>query len=90
MKVIVVGMPKTGVTSMKSALTMLGYNVYGTFQNFYHLNKEWQAIYLTGGKMEDFYNMFKNVDAVVDIPAVYFWDEIHKAFPSAKVVWLVF
>ena len=90
MKVIVAGMSKTGVSSMQSALTMLGYNVYGVMENFHHLNKEWQTIYSTGGNTEDFYYMFKNVDAVADIPAVYFWDEIHKAFPNAKVVVLVF
>ena len=29
--------------------------------------------------------MYKDVDAVVDAPAFYFWEEIHKAFPDAKV-----
>nr|XP_039273077.1 uncharacterized protein LOC120347234 [Styela clava] len=30
--------------------------------------------------------MYKDVDAVTDYPAFYFWEEIHKAFPEAKVI----
>ena len=30
--------------------------------------------------------MYENVDAVVDIPVYYFWEEIHWAFPDAKVI----
>ena len=29
--------------------------------------------------------MYKDVDAVVDAPAFFFWEEIHKAHPDAKV-----
>ena len=38
-----------------------------------------------GGTKEDFYRMYKNVDAVADTPAFFFWQEIHEAFPDSKV-----
>nr|XP_039263445.1 uncharacterized protein LOC120339396 [Styela clava] len=30
--------------------------------------------------------MFEDVDAVTDVPSCYFWEEIHKAFPDAKII----
>ena len=33
----------------------------------------------------DFYKMYKDVDAVTDMPAFYFWKQILEAFPDAKV-----
>ena len=85
MKVIVAGMPKTGTKTMQAALTELGYKVYDYEENVLFLNDEWRKIYSEGGSTEDFYEMYKNVDAVTDVPPCYFWDEIHKAFPESKV-----
>ena len=39
-----------------------------------------------GGSTEDFRRMFANVDAVTDVPCVFFWEEILEAFPEAKVI----
>ena len=86
MKVIVAGLSKTGTKSMQHALKVLGYNVYDFWENFSYLGSDWEKICSGGGSSEDFYNMFKNVDAVTDNPAAYFWDEIYKAFPDAKVM----
>ena len=85
MKIIVVGTQKTGTISMKAALEALGYSVCGFIDSFFRMKKEWEKIYSVGGTTEDFYKMFKDVDAVLDLPGSYFWDEILKAFPNAKV-----
>ncbi|XP_039254414.2 uncharacterized protein LOC120331409 [Styela clava] len=86
MKVIVAGYPKTGTKSMNWALTRLGYKVYDYPENVYLLQKEYKKIFTQGWTTEDFRRMYENVDAVVDIPAFYFWEEIHKAFPDAKII----
>ena len=86
MKVIVAGLSKTGTKSMQLALKTLGYNVYDFMENYTYLRKDWEKIFLTGGSTEDFYRMFKNVDAVTDNPAAYFWDEIYAAFPDSKII----
>ena len=85
MKVIVAGMAKTGTKSMCAALKELGYSVYDYNENMLLLGKEWMKICAEGGSTEDFRRMYENVDAVTDIPACYYWDEIHKAFPDSKV-----
>lgn len=85
MKVIVAGMPKTGTKSMHAALEMLGYSVYDFPENAFILTDEYDKIVCKGWETDDFRRMYENIDAVVDYPAFYFWDEIHKAFPEAKV-----
>jgi len=85
MKVIVAGLPKTGTKSMVAALQELGYTVYDFMENATLLKQNWENIMLRGGSTEDFRRMYENVDAVTDVPACYYWDEIHKAFPDAKV-----
>ncbi|CAK8686999.1 unnamed protein product [Clavelina lepadiformis] len=86
MKVICAGYSKTGTKSMQAALTELGYNVYDYMENFAYLYDDWMKILKEGGTTEDFRRMFENVDAVTDLPCYYFWDEIHKAFPEAKII----
>ncbi|XP_076810153.1 uncharacterized protein LOC143452898 [Clavelina lepadiformis] len=86
MKVICAGMSKTGTKSLRAALTLLGYNVYDFLENYQYLGGEWNRIASEGGTTEDFRRMFENVDAVTDMPGCSFWDEIHKAFPDAKII----
>ena len=85
MKIIVAGYPKTGTKTMTEALEKLGYVVYDHYDHFYYHGKEWNKLLTTGGTTEDFKRMYKDVDVVVDSPCYYFWQEIHKAFPDAKV-----
>lgn len=86
MKVIVAGFPKTGTKSLNAALTKLGYKVYDYFENVYYLEESYTKIYSEGWTTEDFRKMYEDVDAVVDSPAMYFWEEISKAFPEAKII----
>ena len=78
-------MPKTGTKSVKEALQMLGFTVYDVEENFLYLYDEWTKIMTVGGNVEDFKRMYSNVDATCDVPACYFWEDMHKAFPDAKV-----
>ena len=85
MKVILAGQAKTGTKTMASALQELGMNVYDSFEHFNYLEAEWIEIFTRGGTIEDFRKMYRNVDAVTDTPVWYFWEELSKAFPEAKV-----
>lgn len=87
MKIIVAGYPKTGTKTMDAALRTLGYSVYGHTENIFRLEKEWKKILSEGGSMEDFKKMYEDIDAVSDVPACFFWEEILQAFPEAKVRW---
>ena len=85
MKIIVASSPKTGTKSIAEALKYLGYNVYDYLEHFWYHEKEWKEICIYGSCVDTFKKMYSNVDVVVDIPACYFWEEIHEAFPDAKV-----
>ncbi|XP_077965556.1 uncharacterized protein LOC144411824 [Styela clava] len=86
MKVISAGFPKTGTKTMTVALKTLGFNVYDYMENSTILGKDWEIIFKAGGTTEDFRRMYENVDAVSDVPPCYFWQELHKAFPDAKII----
>jgi len=87
MKVIVAGLNKTGTTTMAVALKQLpGYDViYHYMQHYGENGSEWKKVCEAGGRKEIFQRMYENVDAVTDIPAAYFWEELLEAFPEAKV-----
>ena len=85
MKVIVAGFSKTGTKSLNVALNKLGYEVYDYMEHYWYHGDYWKRIFEGKGSLEDFKEMYENVDAVVDIPVYYFWEEIHWAFPDAKV-----
>ncbi|XP_039264768.2 uncharacterized protein LOC120340550 [Styela clava] len=86
MKVIYAGYPKTGTKTITAALRILGFSVYDFMENTTILGKDWVKIFRDGWTTEDFKRMYENVDAVSDMPPCYFWEEIHKAFPEAKII----
>ena len=85
MKVIVAGYSKTGTKTMNAALKDLGYKVYDNTEHFVFHFEEWDQIFKGNGSEADFKRMYESVDAVTDHPANIYWQEIHKAFPDAKV-----
>jgi len=86
MKVIFAGYSKCGTKTMAEALRILGYNVYDFMENYEYLGDKWMKVFKEGGTKDDFYEMYKDVDAVTDMPAFYFWNQILEAFPDAKIV----
>ncbi|XP_020629799.1 uncharacterized protein LOC110066886 [Orbicella faveolata] len=85
MKVICAGLSKTGTKSIAKALRVLGFSVFDFLEHVNIHHDEWVAIYRRG-KTPDFLSMYKDVDAVTDLPAAIWYDEIHQTFPDAKVI----
>ena len=85
MKVILASMPKCGTKTMADALRELGYTVDDALDQWQRHMNEWERILAEGCTTEDLQTMYKDVDAVTDMPASGLWEEIHKAFPDAKV-----
>ena len=85
MKVICAGLSKTGTTSLGNALRVLGYKVYDFPEHADIHGNEWLAIY-RGEKTADFASMYEAVDAVTDLPAAFWYQEILEAFPDAKII----
>merc|ERR1712002_1454087 len=86
MKVIYAGFSKCGTKSMAAALRELGMNVYDVMECYEHQRDAWAVVFRQGGSTEHFQRMFEGVDAVTDQPSCFFWEEIHKAFPDAKII----
>ena len=70
---------------MANALEILGFKVYDCKEHVTIHVDEWLDLYLKG-KTPDFASMYKDVDAVTDIPANIWHEEILQAFPAAKVI----
>jgi len=86
MKVICAGYPKTGTKSMANALRALGYDVHDVEEHFAY-NLENYVEFLEGRVgPEIFQKMYKDVDAVTDVPACTLWNVIFTQFPDAKII----
>ena len=85
MKVICAGMSKTGTTSIAQALRILGFKVYDYPEHREFHMDEWLDVYCEG-KSLDFISMYRDVDAVTDVPTAFWFQEIYEAFPDAKVI----
>ena len=70
---------------MAEAFRTLGLTCYDVLENYQFLRDDWMKIFTEGGSREEFRRMFEDVDAVTDMPACLFWEEILDAFPEAKV-----
>ena len=73
LKIIGIGMPRTGTASLCEALRILGYNA---------IHHEPERIDLDTVNADSFAGLYDDVDAVVDMPAAYFADEI----PAEKYI----
>ncbi|XP_078484254.1 uncharacterized protein LOC144744175 [Ciona intestinalis] len=86
MKIIVAGCVKTGTKSLTEALTKLDYNVYNYMEHFWFHREQWERFFEGKGKVEDFRQMYEDVDVVCDGPISFFWEEIFSVYPDAKII----
>ncbi|XP_015759052.1 PREDICTED: uncharacterized protein LOC107338332 [Acropora digitifera] len=85
MKVICAGLAKTGTKSITKALRHLGYEVYDWEEQIFYFMDQWIDVFQNGAAPDVKY-IYQNADAVVDVPGVFFWEEILEAFPDCKVI----
>ena len=85
MKVICARIGKTGTTSTAKALRHLGFTVFDWEEQTFYFLDHLVDVFQTGAEL-DAKRVYQNVDAIVDYPGNYFWEEILKAFPDSKVI----
>ncbi len=87
LRVVGAGLPRTGTTSLKEALTrLLGGPCYHMFELFGHPEHLpiWQSA--TDGDAVDWGAVFGDFRAAVDWPTSAFWPELIEAYPDAIVL----
>ena len=90
-QVIVAGMSRTGTDSMKRAMEILygkpAYHMSVVLNKPQHL-QFWSnlAFDLVKPEEADWQQLFRGYIATTDMPSVYYFEQIEKAFPEAKVI----
>ena len=89
MKIICAGQIKTGTKSLAKALEILGFKVYDFDSQLLHHGKFWFDVYMNG-TWPDLRSLHEasreEIDALVDLPSAFFFDEILECFPDIKVI----
>ena len=85
MRIICAGLSKTGTKSLAKALRILGFTVYDHLEEYNCHFNEWVDLY-GKGKLPDFATTYRDVDAVIALPAAFWFQEISDIFPDAKVI----
>ena len=79
MKIIGAGLSKTGTMSLAKALTILGFRTL--HNDMIRLND-----ILDGTTSDPDFRRYDDVDAVVDLPTSWFFEELLEAYPDAKCI----
>ena len=85
MKIICVGIGKTGTKSISKALRHLGYTVFDWEEQVFDFQDHWVDVFQNGALL-DVKRVYQHADAVVDAPGNFFWEEILEAYPDSKVI----
>ncbi len=79
MKVLGVGLSRTGTTSLHQALQILGYKSI-------HFDRIRLNDIIDGSNPAPNFRRYDDVDAVVDLPAAYFYRELLQVYPDCKAI----
>ena len=86
-KVIGAGFGRTGTTSLKTALEMLGFSKCHHMIEVYKNDGQADSfIEATKGGRANWGKIFQSYQATCDWPSCYFWKELSDYYPEAKVV----
>lgn len=79
MKILGVGLSRTGTSSLHAALQILG------FKSLHYDIRRLHDV-LNGSNPRPDFRRYDDVDAVVDLPTAYFYDELRAAYPDCKCI----
>src|SRR5579871_4207801 len=87
LRVIGAGLPRTGTSSLKVALELLGFGPCHHMSELFD-KPEQSKIFarIVDGHKVDFREVLKGYGSSVDAPTMFFYKEIHQAYPKAKII----
>jgi len=71
---------------MAAILKSFGYNIYDFEEHFVYHRHYWRRIFDGEAAVPIFKEMYKDVDAIMDMPSYIYWEQVAEAFPEAKVI----
>jgi hypothetical protein len=87
LRVIGAGLPRTGTTSLKVALEILGFGPCHHMRELFEKpTRTVDFIRAHNGENVDFRELMKGYGSAVDTPTVDFYKEIHQVHPKAKII----
>jgi hypothetical protein len=87
LRVIGAGLPRTGTSSLKAALELLGFGPCHHMSELFDKSKRCvEFIRAYDGSHVDFNVLMKGYGSTVNLPASDFYKEIHQAHPQAKII----
>jgi hypothetical protein len=87
LRVIGVGFGRTGTTSLRSALGMVGLGpCYHGYDMITDARRVWQWLDLARGGTPDWPAVFEGYQSAVDWPVAAYWRELAAAYPRAKLI----
>ncbi|KAF2021113.1 hypothetical protein BU24DRAFT_438364 [Aaosphaeria arxii CBS 175.79] len=95
MQILILGMPRTGVSSLRAALNVLGYNTFhgSMLQNTPELYPYWEEAisayhYDTAANYthEDYDKLLGDYNVSCNMPGTYVWRDLVDAYPDAKII----
>ena len=89
MKIICVGIGKTGTTSNSKALRHLGYTFFDWEEQVFDFQDHWVDVFQNGVQLDVKRVYQHGDDAIVDASGNFFWVEILEileAYPDSKVI----
>ncbi|GLJ34737.1 hypothetical protein SUGI_0698980 [Cryptomeria japonica] len=85
LKVIGAGLPRTGTTSLKEALTILGFSCHHASEMFKNNHTDlW--IDILSSKSDDWKHIFSGYTATLDMPSVAVYQKLMEVCPDAKII----
>lgn len=86
-RVIGVGLPRTGTSSIKAALEILGFGpCHHMAEIFKKPSEAVEFIRAYKGENVDFRELLKGYGSTIDCPSMDFYKQIHKVYPEAKLL----
>mmetsp|Transcript_10185 Transcript_10185/g.22368 ORF Transcript_10185/g.22368 Transcript_10185/m.22368 type:complete len:739 (+) Transcript_10185:50-2266(+) len=85
-QIICAGLMRTGLKSLAEALRSLGYGEIYDRGDVYKTYPWWDVAIQNGATDGTFREMFDGYAVVLGMPVYVFWEQIHQAYPNAKII----
>eukprot|EP00401_Gymnodinium_catenatum_P040867 CAMPEP_0117460038 /NCGR_PEP_ID=MMETSP0784-20121206/1791_1 /TAXON_ID=39447 /ORGANISM="" /LENGTH=413 /DNA_ID=CAMNT_0005253677 /DNA_START=43 /DNA_END=1281 /DNA_ORIENTATION=+ len=85
-QLICVGLMRTGLKTLRRALSELGYTRFYDEEDIVSTYELWDGVLRNREKDTDFSDIFRGAQVVMGMPTYCFWEQILERYPNARVI----